>query len=244
MVRIVQGDFWGNFHSYEDVITRCFLYLFNKKFNNSEVYEANAKKESFNNLLVELDRHKVFDRFDVNKIDIKQVDKKVEQYLFKWTEQILSKEYHDRRKRTVRFRRVSSFDQFHKDIYSKETKEMFVDEVSDGVDTDLMATKEREKFLKAKAQKDKLYKKYPTIEDIPSVCSEKYESATDKLEEADVMRMIQEACQTELERKIVKLKLAGVSNKVIGIQFNCTGAKIGNILAKLQGRYLSKASKC
>lgn len=243
MVKIVQGDFWNNFHSYEDVITRSFLYLFNKKYNNAPVYDATARDASFNNLVVELNRHRVFDRFDVSRIDIEKVDKKIQQYLFKWTEQILYKEYHDRRKRTVRFRRVSSFDSFHKDIYSKETREMFVDEVS-GVDTDHLADKEKSKALKAKAQTEKMYKKYPTIEDIPSVCSEKYESAIDRLEVEDAMRMIQGACQTELERKIVKLKLAGESNKVIGIQLACSGAKIGTILSKLQERYLKKAGKC
>jgi RNA polymerase sigma factor (sigma-70 family) len=233
MVRIVQGDFWGNYWSYEDIIKRCFSSLFYKKFHNRE---NKAAENAFNHLVVEFNRLRVFDRFDVTKKTPENVEKGLEQHIFKWTESILYKEYHDRRKRTVRFRRVSSMDDFHRDVYCKKTRETFVDE-PDTVDIDQLSEKDKPAALETKNRVEKLYKKYPTIRDIPLVCSEKYETPLDSLEKQDVIKMILDVCQTEKEKNIIGLKMDGIDIEAIADKYDCSKANISAILNKLKDRY-------
>ena len=186
MVRIVSGDFWQNYDTYEAVVRRCFISLYYTKFPHFSSERYDNLEASYNNLLIELNRLRIFERFDIDKPNIStaSIEKKLEQYLFTWTESILYKEYHDRKRRTLRFRRVDSLDDLHRDIYKSNEKaqEIFADE-DVTVDVSLLSKKQKEEAIETEDKANKLYKRYPTLRDIPTMTSEKYESPLDDLEE-------------------------------------------------------------
>lgn len=107
-VRIIE-NFWNKVSENENLIRRCFLYHF-KRHPDPEGIDA-----SYNNLLVKLEEYGVFDRFDLQRLVIAagaegvlkdeeltpevlkeigiNVNKKWEQFIFKWVEQIVNREY-------------------------------------------------------------------------------------------------------------------------------------------------------
>lgn len=109
----IVDNFWDNYQNNEDLILRCFRYLFKRHPDNE------GESGSFNNLLIRMKELKVFERFDIMKIAIAakekglisegdlsevctesslkdlgiNVDKKWEQFIYKWIEKIISYEY-------------------------------------------------------------------------------------------------------------------------------------------------------
>lgn len=113
-VRIVP-NFWKNVENNKDIILRCFRHHF-KKHPDPEGYHA-----SYHNLLVKMNEYGVFDRFDLERLVIAagvegvftgcpisesdlinagiNVEKKWEQFIYKWVEKIVNEEYNRNGKR-------------------------------------------------------------------------------------------------------------------------------------------------
>jgi len=256
MVRIIEDAFWANYETYESLIKRCFVHLFFKKFpnTNSEMYEQRvptalcqnlSAQESFDNLLVEFKRLRVFERFDREKCNLSAVseDKKFEQYLYKWAESVLFKEYHDRRKRTLRFRRVSCMDDIHRDTFDVKSKvvEAYANQDDEYIDVDQLPEDQKKATIKYREHADGLYKRFPSLGDIPSMSSEKYETPLDALEEQETFQRIKDLCHTNFERRIVDLKMEGLCNKDIAENLDCSSATVGSTLNKISARYHKRA---
>lgn len=239
MVRIVKGDFWTNFETYEDVIKRCFTYLYFKKFPSED---PQGETESFDNLIVEMNRLSVFDRFDVKRPNPANhtIDKSFEQFLFKWTEQILYREYHDRRRRTIRFRRINDVDLIHRDTYDPRLHtEIFADEPT--IDVDELPPGKKETEIKRRRFQHKMSAKYPTVRNIPDMCSEKYENPDEILQEQDTWEQVLASCRDSQERRIVEMKREGTTTEDIGRAIGCTGSGICAILVSINKRYKRRA---
>jgi DNA-directed RNA polymerase specialized sigma24 family protein len=191
-----------------------------------------------------MERLEVFDKWDITKIDAEKQDKKIEQFLFKNIESILYKEYHDRRKRTLRFKRLASVDNIHRDTYSTERKEIFTDDLCpDLTDLDMVTDTQKKDAQALKDKAHSTFKRYPTTNDIPAMCSEKYQSPSEALEEKDILNMILNSCKNETEAKIVALKLKGMEHTEIAASCNCTYPQVSQYLSKIKGRYISNAAK-
>lgn len=250
MVRILKDNFWANVETYEDVIRKCFLHLYYLKFPNFSSERFNGKsvkgcinndqdvQESFDHLLVEFKRLQVFEKFDEKRPSNNfPMSKKFEQFLFKWTEKILFEEYHKRKRRTIRFRRVSNMDIIHRDALDikDKIKEIFADEPV--IDTDLLPKEDKIKTLEAKSRTERLYKKYPTIQDID------LETPTDDIEEYETWNLILNVCQNEQELKAVEYKKEGLDNEAVAINLKCTSSNVSALLKKLCDRYHKNAQK-
>ncbi len=116
-VRIV-SDYWKNYEEYKDVISRCFFHI-SKKFRIDDSYEA-----IYNTVLVELHRQEIFIKFDPSRVDTSKisVEKKFEQYLFMWINQILSNLYRSRGKQKSMFVNYGDMNNYHPETYKANRK--------------------------------------------------------------------------------------------------------------------------
>jgi RNA polymerase sigma factor (sigma-70 family) len=246
MVRIVDGEFWHNYDTYEATIRRCFISLYYTKFPHFTSERFDNVEASYNNLLVELNRLRIFERFDVTKPDISQssIDKKLEQYLYKWTESILYKEYHDRKRRTLRFRRVDSLEDLHRDVYksNEKSREIFANE-DVSIDENFLPEDQKKEAIEVKEKVNKLYKRYPTLRDIPAMSSEKYESPLDAIEERETLDIIMSVCSNDREMDAVRLKKDGLSNEEVAESLGCSASSVDSILNKLCDRYHKRVTR-
>lgn len=107
-VRIVP-NFWKNIENNKELILRCFMYSFKKH------PDPDGEQASYSNLLIKMNEYGVFNRFDLERLVIAagveglleglplteswvkavgvDVDKKWEQFIFKWIEKIINEEY-------------------------------------------------------------------------------------------------------------------------------------------------------
>jgi DNA-directed RNA polymerase specialized sigma24 family protein len=240
MVRIVKGDFWTNYETYEEVIKRCFTYLY---FNRFPSQDPQGEKEAFHNLLVELNRLGVFDRFDCTRPYLagKTLDYTFEKFLFKWTEHVLGNDYNERKKRTLRFRRISDVEKIHRDTYTCNTySEIFSDEPV--IDLDLLPPEEKEKETDLKVLRNKMSAKYPTVRNIPDMCSEKYKNPDDDIIADETWNQILSVCRDDEEREIVRKKKEGISAEDIGDAMGCSGAAICSTLVNINKRFKKRIS--
>ena len=240
MVRIVPQEFWTNYNTYEEVIRRCFSYLYTQKFPSNE---PQGLDDSYDNLIAEMHRLGIFEKWDsCRPSDARAtMDQKFEQFLFKRIESIMYKEYHDRRRRTIRFRRISSVNEIHRDTYGTEQKEeIFADDVP-SYDVEQLPMKEKKEVLKAQAKRHRLYHKYPTVKDIPIMTSEKYETPLDALVEEDTWNLILSACRDDREKAIVRYKKEGLSAEDIGNAMGFTGSNVSSILTQIKSRFKRRA---
>ena len=242
MVRIVPQEFWANYETYEDVIKRCFSYLYSQKFPSNE---PQGLENSFNHLIVEMNRLSIFEKWNPKRPNLEEttLDKKFEQFLYKRIESILSKQYHDRRRRTLRFRRISDINSIHRDTFGAEQKEeIFADDVP-SLDIEQLSKRDKEDALKAKAKRHKLYKKYPTVIDIPIMTSEKYETPMDNLVEEDTWKVILASCRDDKERAIVQYKREGLTAEDIGVSLGSSGSNVCAILSQIKKRFEKRAQR-
>jgi DNA-directed RNA polymerase specialized sigma24 family protein len=238
MVRIVK-KFWTNYDTYEDIIRRCFLFLFYTKFPDYIDQRFQTVEESYDNLLVEFNRLKIFERFNSSRCNTKKatLDKKLEQYLFKWTESILYREYNARKKRTIRFRRVINMDELHRDMSNKKDKfnEIFSNEPK--INVNYLTEEQKKVALKNEKESHRLFRRYPTINDIPLMTSEKYETPVDSLEERETWNMIKDTCNNSLELRVVQLKYEGLSNRDVAKAIKLPETSVSSVLNKLKQKY-------
>jgi hypothetical protein len=118
-VRIVP-NFWKNVENNKDLILKCFKHHFKKH------PDPDGEQASYNNLLVKMNEYGVFNRFDLERLVIAagmegvfsgipltesmvksmgiDVEKKWEQFIFKWIEKILNEEYNRNGKISRTFR--------------------------------------------------------------------------------------------------------------------------------------------
>lgn len=107
-VRIVE-NFWKNVENNKDLILRCFLHHFKRH------PDPDGEQASYSNLLIKMNEYGVFNRFDLERLIIAagvegvltgnpitetdlinagiNVEKKWEQFIYKWIEKILNEVY-------------------------------------------------------------------------------------------------------------------------------------------------------
>ena len=219
--------FWIEYAKYETIIRKCFHYLFMRKFPN---YNREDEAESYNELLVTLEKQNIFQKFDPNRLRVSTlpVEKRYEQYLYKKIESYLSREYNERKTRSMMFRRTSVLNDIHTGSFipSLVTKS----EVETYIQLDLLPVFQKNIELKTKAEEHEVAKKKHI--DTPDLSN----SVTDGLEEEDFLNLIYKACKSDTERHIVTLRKEGQNNEEIAKVLDCSSANISLILDRIRHR--------
>lgn len=220
--------FWIDYAKYESIIRKCFHYMFMRKYPN---YNREDEAESYNELLVTLEKQNIFSKFDPNRLrkSTLPVEKRYEQFLYKWIESYLSREYNERKTRSMMFQRTSSINDIHTGTFipSLVTKS----EVDLYIEPDLMPPKQKEAEYKTR-DRDHTRAIEKHI-DVP----ETTDSVIDDLEEEDLWAQIYAACRSDIERQTVTLKKEGYNNKEIGRQLSYSGEYISILLDRVRSRF-------
>jgi hypothetical protein len=228
--REAQKDrFWENYPYYEEVIRKSFNYIYRRRCPN---FNMEDEKESYNELLVALENQDVFNikKFDPDQYEKQDVPigKRYEHYLFNRVYSYLSREYNERKKRTIKFRRVSEINDIHTGSFNPKL-EPFEEEPR--IDVDLLTKDQRKKELEHQEElhKDAVASHIPfPTSGIPTPAEE--------LEEMDLWQTILSACRTEQERQIVSYKKEGITNEDIGKLISCTGSNVAVLISRVRSR--------
>lgn len=139
----ITTNFWDNVKIHNDLIVRCYKYIMNR-------YPTNEGRDSvYGQVLIELERLQIFDRFDAFKLLSEEarrkldalrskkaseylvetfvnkefesinVAKKFEQHMYKWIEHIVGEDYTKRTKNSRRFVRVEAIDTLNEKSYAR-----------------------------------------------------------------------------------------------------------------------------
>ena len=223
--------FWKGYAQYETLIKKCFNYIYGRKFPN---YNREDEQETYNDLLITLENLDIFNKFDPTKCFKRAIplEKRFEQFMYKWTESFLSRSYNERKVRTNRFRRTSATNDIHTGSFvsnyvtKSEPSETYIQ-------LDLLSSKQKstEYKLKAKAHKEAVayHVSDPQEEPITSV--------EDDLVEADLWSGILGSCKSDMERQIVTLRKEGSNNEEIAAVIGYTKQYVSLILDKIKDRF-------
>jgi hypothetical protein len=219
--------FWIEYVKYETIIRKCFHYIFMKKYPN---YNREDEAESYNELLVTLEKQNVFQKFNPNHLRVSTLpaEKRYEQFLYKWIESYLSREYNERKTRSMMFRRTSSINDIHTGSFIPNL--VTKSEIDIYIEPDLMSPAQKESEYKTR-DRDHLRAVEKHI-DSP----EAPDGVIKDLEVEDLWDSIYKACHSDTERRIVTLRKEGYNNKEIGKQLDYSGENISLILDKIRGR--------
>jgi len=239
-VRIVR-DYWTNVVSYQDLIKRCFSYLY-RKFPNPQ----DGVQESYQDLLVRLYELDVFSRFDPRKIlaahgDLSEeqtkkvttakatkllkkrgvnVDKKFEQFVYKWIEHILGESYHKRVNH--RYRYVTSGDM---DVHIADMKA-----VRDKFNENAWAqTPEELDYLQQhiiNKNSKRWVRQYPVPGDIREFTGSKMDDPLDEVVAQDLQEEIRDHLTSRSERTLYNRTLDGLSGVEAGRLCNKTPQQV------------------
>jgi DNA-directed RNA polymerase specialized sigma24 family protein len=255
-VRISEDNsaFWQNYNTHKDLIERCFHYLLTHRFPNPE-----GAQDSYGTVLQRLHELNVFNRFDLKRIIAQRmgvdkkymyqiteedcnevvvqalginVEKKFEQFMFKWIEHILEEAYSKRRKHADRY--ITSRDIAEQPpCNSKELREIL------GESSFAQSEKETanlEKHLDKKARIDNM-KVSPTYADRECYVGTKHEDALDTLVVEDLKAKVR-AQLRDKERTILDMTLEGVPGSDIAVSMKCSPQHVNSLMQRIRERFV------
>jgi len=233
----IVDNFWENIKENKDLITRCFRHHF-KRHPDAEGWDG-----SFNNLMVRFYELKVFERFDLNRLleaagkegalideDITienlelmgiDVEKKWEQFIYKWIEKVISYQY---------------------TVNGKRTK-MFISERKYSVDTGIpkeeknswIATENAEEYEKkfaAYKENDRRGRKFaPTFENRFTPSGDEFDNPLEVLSANSLENSIREKLTGKRDIAVFNLLSKGLPEKEIATELNVTQQYV-NMIAK------------
>jgi hypothetical protein len=237
-VRIVE-NFWDNVRNNEALIRRCFFHHFNRHPDPEGV------DNSYNNLLVKMNELNVFGRFDLNKLMIAagisvvlsdkenseealiqagiDVNKKWEQFIYKWIEQIINAEYLKNGKRLRRFMHGDKLidygiPQADKTSWIHDPKE---------------AAAYEKKFEKYGSER-RGRKHYPTHNSRCVLSEGEFDNQEEVIEANELQVSIRSKLTKDLDIKVFDLMAQGFSEIEIAEQLNFSQQYINNISRKIR----------
>jgi len=237
-VRILES-FWENVKNNEKLIRRCFIHHFNRHPDPEGI------ESSYNNLLVKLDEHNVFGRFDLRKLMVAaglslalsnsvvteealtsagvDVNKKWEQFIYKWIENIINEEYNRNGKRLKRFLHGDRLVDYG---IPKEERTSWIHDAEE-------AAMYEERFLKY--TEDRRGRKYPPSFTNRYVAGEdEFDSPVDALEVGDLRGDILSRLSGKNDVSIFTLLTQGLTEKEIAEELNFSQQYVGTIIRKIR----------
>ena len=257
-VRIV-SDFWTNYAAHKDLIDRCFHYLLSHRFPNVE-----GEQDAYDSMLVKLYDLNVFLKFDVRRLVVQKmgmdkkctyqiseqdcseevlqglginVEKKFEQFVFKWVEHFLQEAYSQRAKHAARY--IPSNDlaevppSSSKDLWDRLNECRFVQSRDEADKLDV--------HLDKKTRIDNV-KTYPTYEETGDYVGSKMGDSLDTLVEEDLRGKIRTQLRGK-ERQVYDLTLDGLQGTDIAEAIGCSTQNVHILMKSIRTKFAQYMSK-
>lgn len=257
-VRVVE-NFWTKYYEHKDLIERCFHYLF-CRFPNPE-----GEKDAYSILLTRFFELNVFEKFNrkrliakklgvhkkqLDKIDARgytdrklhkmgiDVDKKFEQFIFKYVEHILQEAYVQRQKHMVRFipnqylaenpprNHTALYDSLNESVWAQSRKET----------EDLRIHIEK----KARLGATKFYPCYQQTADYVGI---KSDNALEAVEAEELQNKIRAELPNK-ERRVFDLALEGFKGSDIAESMGYTAQNINLLMQNIRHKYSQYMKLC
>jgi len=239
-VRILE-NFWDNFRNNEALIRRCFSHHFSRH------PDCGGVDESFNNLIVCLHEMRVFEKFDLKRLLIAagkeglvdmdnvteealknvgiNVDKKWEQFIYKYIEKILNMQYN----RTAKLIKRTA----HGDTLADYG--LPVESVTSWISTAEEATDYEEKYTKY-SEEDRRGRVYaPSFSGRYIAGEEGFDNQLDATSVSDLKNRISSELHTDLDHTVFQLlTVEGLSEKEIAIKTETSQQNVNRILLKIK----------
>jgi RNA polymerase sigma factor (sigma-70 family) len=258
-VRVVTPDpvkcqsFWKSIDANKTLIEKCFRFLL-RKFPNVE-----GDQDAYDTLLQRLYELSVFDRFDprclvaksrgihktqVHTVDAEDctkenlakiginVDKKYEQFIYKWIEHILQECYTKSKKQATRYIRLPEHVN-HPPRTSKELREILSENQWAQSEDE---RKELEVHLCKKETIEHL-KVYPTYQDTGNYVGHPSEDALETVTATDLTDKIRAEMRNPRERQVLDLTLEGLKGSEIAEAVGCSPQNVNILLNRIREKY-------
>lgn len=262
-VRII-NSFWTSFEQNEKLIKKCMNYLLNR-------YPDPDGDESAYNLIIErMFELNVFARFDTKKLIAKKlkvaveditedqiteeglrkaginIEKKFEQFIFKWVEQILSSAY-TARDRYRKRNRVGYNDlvgyrgdgcAYHTaNERSKRPSRFMTSWAEDEVEKkESIRHEERRQRLAKGENRGGYLASVISRNDFDDYVGSKFESPDQSAELSSLVKVIRGSLISDREREVLELTLEGYTKREISRKFGCSVQNIHLIMNKIRNR--------
>ncbi len=294
-VRIVK-DYWVNYHNHEDLIKRCFHYLF-RKFPTPD-----GSDDSFNNVLVRLMSLNVFDRFAASRLvginekklrkegktprqidciirktfkgygvnihkmrregaseeeinhtcldaleqhQVVNVNKKFEQFIYKWVEHFVEEAYQQYRLDRNRFARGMRMDLCHQSVYSQQRRKHGIlawdteGQAQENIQKLRVSNehKTKRKGRKQRIRKTRSIRCFPHIMGTSGYMTPRPEQPDGSIREQELYERIKAQLRDDKELRIVEMRYKdGMSCSDIALHMGCTPANISLIVRNIYAR--------
>lgn len=237
-IRILK-NFWDNYDIHNKLIRRCFSYIYNRH------PDPEGKLLSYNNLLVKMHEYNVFERFDINKLIIAagisvvlsekenseevllkagiDINKKWEQFIYKWIEKIVNDEYNKNGRLSRRFIPGDT----HTDYgIPREDASSWITDAEEAI------TYEK-KF--AEYTDDRRGRKFPpTFSNRYIAGEEEFDNQLEALEATDMRDNILSKLSGKNDKAVFLLLEQGLSEKEISEKLNFSQQYVGTIIHKIR----------
>lgn len=230
-VRIVKGDFWHNFRTHEILIKRCFMYLFSK-YPNPEGYG-----DAYHHLMIQMAHLNVFSKFNARrgkKGNGKTSDKKFEQFIYKWCEQIMNQANLVRMKRAARFCQTDKLGNIcaanYRSVGLTDNPDLFDEDEEQSRKSKKYRRKVKVHFVSSTPQR------CPDFHDIGDFHSCAHENPENDAAEAELYEKVAECLKDENERKIFEQRTQGLPTTVIAENLDCSPQAICFVLNRIRDR--------
>lgn len=238
-VRIVE-NFWSNVKKNESLIKRCFVHHYNRHPDPEGV------ESSYHNLLVRLNELGVFDRFELRKLVIAShaegligdqeltpellksiginVEKKWEQFIYKWIEKIVNEEYN---KNGTYSRKFVKGEELHDYGIPRSDRKMWIE--------DRKEAEEYEAKFKAYNEEDRRGRKFPpTFSNRYRAGEEGFDNQLDAYSASELRNQIIGRCSNPKEILVFELLEQGYAEKDIAEKLGCSCAGAGLMIRKIR----------
>lgn len=238
-VRIVE-KFWETVQKNEPLIRRCFVHHYNRH------PDPEGMDASYNNLIVKLNEHGVFDRFELRKLVVAahaegvigdqeltpellksigiNVEKKWEQFVYKWIEKFVNEEYN---KNGTRSRKFLHGDELSDYGIPKEDRSMWIE--------DRKEAQEYEEKFAAYKEEDRRGRKFPPTFSNRYVAGEdNFDNQLEALSAADLRNQILKRFTGKNDLAVFELLETGMAEKDIAEKLDCSRAYVGVSIRRIR----------
>jgi hypothetical protein len=247
-------EFWVKYAQHKKLIDRCFHYLLSSRFPNPE-----GEQDAYSTLLMRMYELDVFNKFNPKRIVAQRkgicknqandavadsevsdenlqklgidIEKKFEQFVFKYIEHILQEAYMQRKKQSQRFLHCGSLSECR---LKPRQLVSFMNDSKWAQGEEQLA--ELEKHLEKKAA-NKNFRVYPTYDESADYVGSKEDNALDSILANEITRKFREILHNDSERKVYDMTLEGISNTDIASSLDCTPQNVNIILQKIRKKY-------
>ena len=238
----IVDNFWDNVKNNEALIKRCFMHHF-KRHPDPEGVDR-----SYNNLMVKMHEYNVFNRFDIRKLVVAagisvaisddperalaesgvNVNKKWEQFIYKWIEKVINEEYNKNGKMSRTF--------FHGEdlIESGIPKCDKTSWINDSVEAAAYEAKFQSYSGERRGRKFS-----PTFEDRTTYSEEGFDSPADIVELSDLREYVVSKLTGKYLQEVFSLMEKGASRKDIAREMGFSpeyARRMMNKVRKIVGR--------